>query len=420
MTVAPAPTTQTLTTAHAQHLAGSAIADDIITERGYRSIPPGAAQAVKDLTAACSASFSDKLLRVVLHAGALAFPVYQLGKAEPYAIVLRPDLPRCDAAGRPVKYEYPARIPNVFDVLPRYRDALGDPNIPIWLTEGAKKADALASAFGSAIVPINLNGVYGWRGRNAAGGATALADFEWVAWEGRQVVIAPDGDIKENRQVLAAVRRLGRLLLARYSVAELLVCYLPQPRGAQKLGIDDYLAQGHTLADLDAHLVPLDRAASGARIAFGVHPATGEKLFLPLGCDVRDQTIVQIDDQGRMRKLYSGAIFVTETGEDIQTHEHAATVRWNGRGSQHGEITIPYAALSDGKAFSALAGAAGAALGPANLKPAMQFLVEFVQENREVLPHKAYTDDTHRPHRTGLPGRSRRYGGARGAPEPAG
>lgn len=76
-----------------------------------------------------------------------------------------------------------------------------------------------------------LNGVYGWRTRNDRGGKAALADFELVAWEGRRVVIAPDGDVKENPNVLHAVQRLGRLRTARYGVAELLVCYLPQPRG---------------------------------------------------------------------------------------------------------------------------------------------------------------------------------------------
>ena len=46
------------------------------------------------------------------------------------------------------------------------------------------------------------------------------------------------------------MQRLGRLLTARYGVGELLVCYLPQARGASKLGVDDYLVMGHTIDDL--------------------------------------------------------------------------------------------------------------------------------------------------------------------------
>jgi hypothetical protein len=285
-----------------------------------------------------------------------------------------------------------AQRPNVFDVLPTYRDALADPSVPLWLTEGAKKADALASAFGEQAVPINLNGVYGWRTRNDKGGKAALADFELIAWEGRRVVIAPDGDVKENPNVLHAVQRPGRLLTARYGVGELLVCYLPQARGAPKLGVDDYLAAGHTPTDLESHLVPLGAAAGGARVPYVTHPATGSKLFLPTGYDVRDKTILQLDEQGHARRIYSGALLVTETGVDLVSREHTATIAWNGRGDFHGELIVPYTALSDSRTFSALVGGAGAALGPQNLKPAMQFLVEFIQENRETLPHRAHAD----------------------------
>ena len=41
------------------------------------------------------------------------------------------------------------------DLLPRYRAALADPSIPIALPERAKKADALASAYGNALAPIS-------------------------------------------------------------------------------------------------------------------------------------------------------------------------------------------------------------------------------------------------------------------------
>lgn len=382
----PAPQ---LTPTHAQQLASSAIGDVIIALRGYRSIAPGAAQEVRELT---YGAYSKDLLRHVLHQGALAFPIYQLGDPTPYTWVLRPELPRSDKDGKPIKYEWPRNTPNVFDLLPSYSSAIGDPSIPIWLTEGAKKADALASAYGGAIVPININGVWGWRGRNSKGGKAALPDMDLIAWEGRQVVIAPDGDIKDNAQVAHAVQRLGRLLMSHYGVADLLICYLPQQRGAPKVGVDDYLAAGHTPQDLETLLVPLGTVASGARVAFGIHPESGEQLLLPAGYDVRDQTIVQIDDQGRVRRLYSGAIFVAETGVDLQNGEQSAVVSWNGRGNHHGELTIPYAALSDSRTFSGLAGAAGAALGPKNIKDVMQFLVEFTQENREALPHRAHAD----------------------------
>jgi hypothetical protein len=92
------------------------------------------------------------------------------------------------------------------------------------------------------------------------------------------------------------------------------------------------------------------------------------------------------------RKVYSGAIFVAETGIDLMSGERSSVISWNGRGDEHGELTIPSAALSDAKTFGALAGGQGAALGPKNIKDVMQFLVEFTQENREALPHRAQAD----------------------------
>jgi hypothetical protein len=377
-----------LSPAHAQQLAASAIAEAVILARGYQSINPGAVQDARNLT---SGAYSKQLLKVILHQGALAFPVYRLGEPAPYTWVLRPELPRSRDDGKPVKYEWPRSTPNIFDLLPCYQNAVNDPTIPIWITEGAKKADALASVYGSQILPINENGVWGWRGSGDRGGKAALPDMEIIAWEGRQVVIAPDGDIKSNDKVRRAVQRLARLLIAR-GVADLLICYLPQARNAPKLGIDDYLAGGHTIADLDSLLIPLDGVTNGARVPFGMHPETKQDLMLPAGYDVRDQTIYQVDDGRMPRKVYSGAIYVAETGIDLTSGERSSVITWNGRGDDHGELTIPSAALSDAKTFGALAGGQGAALGPKNIKDVMQFLVEFTQENREALPHRAHAD----------------------------
>lgn len=65
-------------------------------------------------------------------------------------------------------------------------------------------------------MPINFNGVLGWRGRNEKGCKTALPGHGVIAWEARQVVIASDGDVKENKNVLHAVQHLGRLLIDWY------------------------------------------------------------------------------------------------------------------------------------------------------------------------------------------------------------
>src|SRR4030042_1493925 len=147
---------------HIEQLTASAISETIIGARGYQSVPPGG---IADMRAIAGGAYSEDLLRKVLHGGALMIPLHRCGSDSPYTWVLRPDMPRTDKAGKAVKYEYPRATPNILDILPRYRALLGDPSVDLWITEGAKKADALASAFHDLIVPVNENGVWGWRAK---------------------------------------------------------------------------------------------------------------------------------------------------------------------------------------------------------------------------------------------------------------
>src|SRR5262245_24269454 len=172
-----------LTAQHTAQLHASAISATIRAERGYRSV---------DGLPQWQALGRTPISRTLAHTG-LAFPIYRLGQLPAYTWILRPDRPRRNK-GRDIKYEWPKGLSPCFDVLPRYHPALGDPLVPLWFTEGTKKADALASAYGDALIPVNINGVWGFRGTNGAGGKLALPDLDEIAWNGRVVVLAFDGD----------------------------------------------------------------------------------------------------------------------------------------------------------------------------------------------------------------------------------
>ena len=107
----------------------------------------------------------------------------------------------------------------------------------LWITEGAKKGDALTSC---GLPAISLKGVWGWRGRNPEGGTTALADWDDVNIRGSRFVIAFDSDLVTNKGVNDAVRRLKQFLLYRQADSVKIV-KLPQ-EGNEKVGVDDYLA----------------------------------------------------------------------------------------------------------------------------------------------------------------------------------
>jgi len=218
---------------HLEHLQNSAISLEVIQERGYKS-----ALGKKPLK---EAGFSNAQQR----APGILIPLHGVeGKVIGHQY--RPDNPREDAKRkRPVKYENPTGSSVRVDVPPRCQANLGNPAVPLWITEGVKKADALASASACA---IGLTGVWGFKGKNLLGGTTILADFDYIALKERLVYIIFDSDSTSNPQVAMALRRLAEHLKRKGAGVRILD--IPSADPDKKVGADDYLAQGHSLDDM--------------------------------------------------------------------------------------------------------------------------------------------------------------------------
>lgn len=149
----------------------------------------------------------------------------------------RPDVPRVTRAGSTVKYETPAGQRNGIDVPPGIKETIGDPAVPLLVTEGSRKADAAVSA---GVACVSLNGVWGWVGTNGQGGRLAVADWRDVALnDGRRVVLAFDSDVVRKRAVRAALSELARYLASKGARVEYL--HLPDDEPG-KTGLDDYIA----------------------------------------------------------------------------------------------------------------------------------------------------------------------------------
>jgi Domain of unknown function (DUF3854) len=123
----------------------------------------------------------------------------------------RPDEPRIKD-GRPVKYETPSRSRMALDVHPFAREKLRDSSVPLFITEGIKKGDAVVSQDLCAIALIR---VWNWRGTNQYGGKTALPEWEYVALNDREVHIVFDSDVMLKPQVYAALARLKAFMEGR-------------------------------------------------------------------------------------------------------------------------------------------------------------------------------------------------------------
>lgn len=217
---------------HGQMLPDSAIAPEVARERGYKTVESKAELA--------TLGFKAWQRRVP----ALLVPVHGVsGEVVNYQI--RPDRPRIGKNGKAIKYETVADSSMAIDVPPRVRDKLGNPDVPLFITEGARKAD---SAVSQGLCCIALLGVWNWRGTNAHGGKAALPDWETVALNGRTVYLSFDSDVMEKPAVYHALARLKGFLESRG--AKVRVVYLDGGEDGAKVGLDDFFAAGRTVDDL--------------------------------------------------------------------------------------------------------------------------------------------------------------------------
>src|SRR5437016_3002964 len=113
----------------------SAIALDVIAERGYRTVTSAA-----ELRALGFAPFQAR-------APALLIPLHGVdGTNGRY--VIKPDHPRIERRpgkpDRPIKYEFPSGQHHMLDVPPRCLAALDDPGVALLFSEGWKKTDSPA------------------------------------------------------------------------------------------------------------------------------------------------------------------------------------------------------------------------------------------------------------------------------------
>lgn len=224
---------------HLDHLKGSAISIEVIRERGYESVL--GKKRLADL------GFSKAQQRTP----GILLPSWTVD-GQQIGCQYKPDQPRVDRRGRIIKYETPKGVSSRIDCPPRCQKQLADPSIPLHVTEGAKKGDCLASL---RVCAVDMPGIWNWKSKNRFGGITISSDFDNIALNDRQVYLVPDSDVATIAGVRLACLRLAENLSRRK--AKVSVVYLPQ-EGTKKVGIDDFIAGGHTIEEVLALAVPLE------------------------------------------------------------------------------------------------------------------------------------------------------------------
>lgn len=268
----------------AEIITGSGVSVEVARTRGYESVL--GAKRLADLGFALNQRRAPGYL----------LPVYAPGLPEEPALhQYKPNHPR-KVKEKAIKYETPTGAKLRIDCPRPCQPNIGNPAAAVWITEGIKKVDCLAS---HGLFALGLLGVYGFRSTNELGGKAISADLAAVHWKGRRVFLVFDSDILTKQPVRNALRALGNELDRRG--AEVFVVFLPQVASDsdKKVGVDDYLIAGHTVEDMEARAEPLEsglqRHVASARNGHGpydivdgclVHrkivPSTGDVIASPL------------------------------------------------------------------------------------------------------------------------------------------
>lgn len=150
---------------------------------------------------------------------------------------------------------------------PRCRKDLKNPKKPLWIVEGAIKADFLASQGACA---IGLAGVSGWMHTNEDGTKTAIPCFREIGLTERAVYICFDSDLKDKPAVFKQGTELKNLLESKG--ARVFLIGIPHAPDGGKQGPDDFLQNGGTLEELQSH-VPVRLSAPRETLPLPTVPA---------------------------------------------------------------------------------------------------------------------------------------------------
>lgn len=214
---------------------GSGISEDVIKARGYET--------VTDPARLASLGFSKRQQR---SADGLLIPMYG-PSGDVVTHQFKPDKPRKNPDnGKTIKYESPKGSTVHIDVPPGASASLPEASVPLWVTEGVKKADAAVTA---GLCCVALQGVDCWR----------VDDWDHIALQGRQVFIAYDSDVMTKDGVKTALDGLTLFLVGRGAVVSWVILPVGGSLAGEppvKVGLDDWLlAHDMNPADLAGFVV---------------------------------------------------------------------------------------------------------------------------------------------------------------------
>jgi hypothetical protein len=175
-------------------------------------------------------------LGALRHDPGLLFPIVFDNKVIGYQV--HPDRPRMKG-GKEQKFESCTNAPGAFS----YTCPEGPVPAFVVVTEGPTRALACAER---GLACIALNGIDG--AHTAKRGVKESPWLSSVRTKDVQMIIVPDADMATSERVQGAVHRLAKVLMR--AGAQVTFSAVPQVQGQPHRGLDDYLAEGNSIADI--------------------------------------------------------------------------------------------------------------------------------------------------------------------------
>lgn len=128
-----------------------------------------------------------------------------------------------------------------------YVNLCKDISFPITITEGEFKTD-VGCEYGFAV--IGIAGVWSWKSKKKR--LPVIPDLKEIVWDGREVYLTFDSDLKTNNKVQQALNALATWLTNQGAVVY--IAFLPELPGQPNTGLDDFLHakndNGDSLAEI--------------------------------------------------------------------------------------------------------------------------------------------------------------------------
>ena len=230
---------------HEAELNSSRIDTGLIAGRGYRTVDADWRDKLSAMGCPAWAMSSDDAFP------GLVLPMYEPKTGQFIGFQFKPANPQVKpGTDKTAKYASPSGMGNRLDVHPQCVDRVADVSRPLWITEGIKKGDALASR---DLAVVTLTGVWNWRSTEGT-----LAEWEDIPLKGRTVIVCFDADAGLNPSVRNAMMRLVGWLRKKTKDAgndgKVFYLAVPDKVGDTAVkGVDDYLAAGGDLAALRSY-----------------------------------------------------------------------------------------------------------------------------------------------------------------------